>query len=211
MPQMRTVVIRLYPNRTQEKALLNTLGRCCFLYNHLLETCKKAHEDGQKHPSEFDLNKHIVDFKKEHTELKEVYSQVLTNVSTRVSLAFDGFFRRVREKKEEAGYPRFRSFSRYDSFSYTQKGFSVTPDKLKLSKIGDIRISGFRKMCGTLKTCTVKREGNAPHYRWKASLVYSFDGISTSFIDSSRTPIGIDMGLKDTIVTSDDERAMLSL
>ena len=122
---MRTVVIRLYPNRTQEKALLNTLGRCCFLYNHLLETCKKAHEDGQKHPSEFDLNKHIVDFKKEHTELKEVYSQVLTNVSTRVSLAFDGFFRRVREKKEEAGYPRFRSYSRYDSFSYTQKGFSV--------------------------------------------------------------------------------------
>ena len=206
MPQMRTVVIRLYPNRTQEKALLKTLGHCCFLYNDLLETCKKAHEDGQKHPSEFDLDKHIVDFKKEHTELKEVYAQVLTNVSTRVSLAFDGFFRRVREKKGEAGYPRFRSFSRYDSFSYTQKGFSVTPDKLKLSKIGDIRISGFRKMCGTLKTCTVKREGNAPHYRWKASLVYSFDGISTSFIDSSRTPVGIDMGLKDTIVTSDDER-----
>ena len=72
--------------------------------------------------------------------MKEVYTQVLQNVSTRVSLAFDGFFRRVREKKEEAGYPRFRSFSRYDSFSYTQKGFSVTPDKLKLSKIGDIRI-----------------------------------------------------------------------
>ena len=63
MPQMRTVVIRLYPNRTQEKALLNALGRCCFLYNHLLETCKKAYEDGQKHPSEFDLNKHIVDFR----------------------------------------------------------------------------------------------------------------------------------------------------
>ena len=52
----------------------------------------------------------------------------------------------------------------------------------------------------------MKREGNAPHYRWKASLVYSFDGISTSFIESSRTPVGIDMGLKDTIVTSDDER-----
>ena len=50
MPQMRTVVIRLYPNRTQEKALVNTLGRCCFLYNHLLEMCKKAHEDGQSIP-----------------------------------------------------------------------------------------------------------------------------------------------------------------
>ena len=51
MPQMRTVVIRLYPNRTQERALLKTLGHYCFLYNDLLKTCKKAYEDGQKHPS----------------------------------------------------------------------------------------------------------------------------------------------------------------
>ena len=206
MPENRTVVVKLYPNKTQEKALLNTLGHCCFLYNHLLEICRNAHCIGELSPSKFTLDKHITDFKKEHTELKEVYAQVLTNISTRVSLAFDGFFKRVSEKKKDAGYPRFKSFSRYDSFTYTQNGFSITPDKLKLSKIGDIRASGFRKMCGTLKTCTVKREGNAPHYRWKAFLTYSFESISTEYIDSSRTPVGIDMGLKDIIVTSDNKR-----
>ena len=183
--------------------MLDTVGHCCFLYNHLLEYCREQYEKGEKHPSEFDLDKHITEFKKEHPELKDVYSQVLTNVSTRLSKAFDGFFRRVKEKKEEAGYPRFRSFQRYDSFTYTQNGFSLKNGHLELSKIGPVKAYGIRKMTGKLKTCTIKREGFAPHYRWKALLTYEFDDISTGFIEDTRTPCGIDMGLTNTVTISD--------
>ena len=203
MVMIHSLEIVLRPNRTQERRMLETIGHCCFLYNHLLGYCKDKYEKGEKHPSEFDLDKHITGFKEEHPELRTVYSQVLTNVSTRLSKAFGGFFRRVREKKEEAGYPRFRSFQRYDSFTYTQNGFSLRDGCLDLSKIGSVKAYGIRKMNGKLKTCTVKREGYGPNYRWKASLTYEFDDISTIFIEDARTPCGIDMGLTDTVTVSD--------
>jgi putative transposase len=89
------MVISLYPNKTQERIMLQTIGHCCFLYNHLLEYCNKAYAEMRKHPSEYDLNHEITGFKKEHPELRTVYSQVLQNVSTRVSLAYKGFFKRL--------------------------------------------------------------------------------------------------------------------
>ena len=202
---MRTMELRLYPNRTQEKVLLDDLEKCCFLYNHLLEHCRDAGERNLKHPSEFDLNHEIVVFKKEHLELTAVYSEVLTNVSTRVSMAFAGFFRRLKAR-EKAGYPRFRSRTRYDSLTYPQKGFSVKDGRLQLSKIGSIRASGFRKMFGKLKTCTVKREGTGPNYRWKACLTYESEEISSLFLEDTRPPAGIDLGLKDVAVVSDGRR-----
>ncbi len=203
MSTIRTLEFVLRPNRTQEKKMLDTIGHCCFMYNHLLEYCKELYENGEKHPSEFSLNMHISEFKKEHPELKNVYSQVLQNISTRLSRAFDGFFRRVNQKKEAAGYPRFKSFQRYDSFTYTQKGFSLNDGHLELSKIGPVKAYGIRKMTGKMKTCTIKREGYGPNYRWKASLTYEYDNISTLFIEDNRVPCGIDMGLTDTVTVSD--------
>ena len=204
MTEIRTMEIRLYPNKTQERTMLDTIGHCCFLYNHLLEHCRNAFAEGLRHPTEYDMNKEITAFKKEHPELTTVHSRVLINVSTRVSLAFKGFFRRLAAKTEHAGFPRFRSFSRYDSFTYTQSGFSLENGRLKLSKIGTIRIAGLRKMFGRLKTCTVKREGTGPHYRWKACLTYECEEIKTSFLEDTRESVGIDLGLETVVETSSE-------
>lgn len=144
MSAIRVLEIVLRPNRTQEKKMLDTIGHCCLLYNHLLEYCREQYEKGEKHPSEFSLNKHITEFKKERPELKDVYAQVLQNVSTRISSAFDGFFKRIKEKNE-AGYPRFKSSQRYDSFTYTQYGFSLKDGHLDLSKVGLVKAYGIRK------------------------------------------------------------------
>ena len=203
---VRTMEVRLYPNRTQEKAMIQTLEHCCFTYNHLLEVCIGLHDKGEKHPSRFDLGKMVTEFKKEHSELNQVYSQVLQDVRDRLSRAFDGFFRRAKAKEEKAGYPRFRSHTRYDSFTYTQKGFSIEKDRLDLSKIGIMRVAGIRKMRGILKTCTIKRTGNGPHYRWKALLTYRCDDMSTEYIFDDRTPAGIDLGLSEVVVTSENGR-----
>lgn len=55
----------------------------------------------------------------EKPELKEVHSQVLQEVVKRVDLAYQAFFRRVKAG-EKPGYPRFKGYGRYDSFTYTQ-------------------------------------------------------------------------------------------
>lgn len=206
MTEVRTLEIRLYPNKAQEKSLLETLRLSCILYNHLLEHCRNAHDLGLKHPTEYELNKVIVNYKKDHPEYLKVYSQVLANVSTRVSLSFKMFFHRLEAKAEHAGYPRFKSSSRYDSFTYPQFGFSIVDGKLDLSKIGKLRIAGFRKVFGMLKTCTVKREGFGPHYRWKAFLTYEYEDKSTVFFEDSRDVIGVDLGLKTIMESSNDFR-----
>ena len=107
MIEIRTMEIRLYPNKTQERTMLDTIGHCCFLYNHLLEHCRDAFAEGLRHPTEYDLNKEITAFKKEHPELTTVYSRVLINVSTRVSLAFKGFFRRLSANMNSAHLSEF--------------------------------------------------------------------------------------------------------
>ncbi len=197
--------IRLYPNKSQERILNETLGHCCFLYNHLLEGCRNAYAERIRVPSAFDMNKEITAFKREHPELKEVYSQVLQDVAARVDNAFKGFFAKLKAR-EHAGFPRFRPWSRYDSFTYTQKGFRMVNGKLRLSKIGDIRTAGFRKGWGEPKTCIIEREGCAPHYRWKACLTYTYEEISTFVFDDMRTAVGVDLGLKDVMVVSDGTR-----
>ena len=110
---MRALVVRLYPNREQERQLNDCLFVCHDLYNNLLEHCIQIHKDGGKHPSAYDLEKLLPDMKKADPKLKTVYSQVLCDVCFRLSRAFDGFFRRVKEDPEHAGFPRFRSWKRF--------------------------------------------------------------------------------------------------
>ena len=203
MSVIRTLDVVLRPNKGLERKMLTTLKKCCFLYNHLLEYCINQHENNENHPSYYDLNKHLTTFKKEQTDLRDIYSQVLTNVSTRVTRSFDNYLRRLNAKKEKAGYPRFKSLQRYDSFTYPQKGFILNDGYLTLSKIGSIKAYGIRKMPGQLKMCTIKREGYSPNFRWRASLVFVCEEITTSFIEDTRIPCGVDLGLINTVTVSD--------
>ncbi|MBR4202970.1 MAG: helix-turn-helix domain-containing protein, partial [Candidatus Methanomethylophilaceae archaeon] len=173
---MRTLVVRLYPNREQERQLNECLDVCRDLYNSLLEYCIETHKEGGKHPSAYDLEKLLPLMKQNNPKLKTVYSQVLNDVCVRLSRAFDGFFRRVKEDPEHAGFPRFKSWKRYDSFTYPQKGFKFSQDRIRLSPWKtDVRIRGYRKIGGTVKTCTIIRKGAGPRYRWEVAMTFEID------------------------------------
>ena len=116
---------RLYPNKNQLKMLEATLEECRWLYNNTLAYRKEAWEERQERVSYYDSKARIPILKAERPSLKNVHSQVLQNVTERVELAFQGFFRRIREHAEEPGYPRFKGKGRYDSFTFTQSGFSI--------------------------------------------------------------------------------------
>ncbi len=92
-----------------------TLELCKWTYNEILATRKNAYEQDGKSLSYFETKKLLPQWKKEIPELKKVHSQVLQEVVKRVDLAYQAFFRRIREG-EDPGYPRFKSYGRYDSF-----------------------------------------------------------------------------------------------
>jgi putative transposase len=137
-------------------------------------------------------------WKAEHPEPENVYSQVLQNVTERVDLAFKAFFRRIKAGHKN-GFPRFKGFGRYDSFTYTQSGFELRDGKLRLSKIGDVKIKLHRPIEGKVKTLTIRRDSLS---NWFAC--FSCE-VESKPLPPSIEIVGIDLGLTTFATFSNGE------
>jgi putative transposase len=127
-----------------------TLALCCELYNAALQERRDAYRIVHQSISYQDQQNQLPEIKAIRPELGMVHSQVLQDALRRLDKAFAAFFRRVKAG-EKPGYPRFRSHSRYDSFTYPQTGFAIEQSKLKLSKIGKVKIKLHRPIEGKSK------------------------------------------------------------
>jgi len=195
----KTFKYRLYPTEKQEKSLHASLDACRWAYNKTLEVRKKAWEEEQKSLSLYDTSNLLVQWKKDKTDLTNAFSQCLQNAQLRVDLAFKAFFRRVKVG-EKPGYPRFRGFDRYDSFTFPQNGFSLIDNKLKLSKIGSVKIKKHRNIKGTIKTLTIRRTTTG---KWYASFSCEVETEPLPAIDAV---VGIDVGLESFATFSNGEK-----
>jgi len=183
---------RIYPSKKQINRLNKTISDCCSIYNKLLEAKVNAYKTDKINLSQFDMNKLTKEFN------VSVHSQVKQNISKRINDAFNHFFRRVRERKGKAGFPRFKNFNRYKSITFPQSGFKLVSDKkLFVSKIGNIPIILHRVPKGKLKTFTIKRTAVG----WFA--IFSCQDIPIEKIDVEDNHIGIDVGIESFATLSD--------
>jgi transposase len=130
---IRSYKYRIFPTRAQVGVLERTLGICCELYNAALQERRDAWRIARKSVSCYEQQNQLPEIKEVRPELNTVHSQVLQDTLKRLDKAFDAFFRRVKSG-EKAGFPRFRSYSRYNSFTFPQKGFAIESGRLRLSK-----------------------------------------------------------------------------
>ena len=188
---VKTFKYRLRPSRSQRTQLDRTLELCRWVFNETLATRKNTWEQEKKTLSLYDTNKLLTIWKRDHPELVRVHSQVLQNVQERVDLAFKAFFRRVKAG-EKPGYPRFRGYGRYASFTFKQSGFELLPagKGLLISKIGAVRIVLHRPIQGRVKTLTVQRDavGN-----WYACFACEVDPQPLPY---NGLAVGVDVGLE---------------
>src|SRR5437868_12017005 len=113
--QRITYKFRLYPTRQQVALFEQTLGFCQELYNAALQERRDAWRINHESVNFASQSAQLPDIKKTRPELNGIYSQVLQDTLHRVDKTFKAFFARVK-RKAKAGFPRFRSLSRYDSF-----------------------------------------------------------------------------------------------
>ena len=196
----KTFRYRIFPTHSQATALGQSLGACCWLYNHFLEQRKDAWESEKKSLSRYDQSNTIKSLKQKYPFLANAFSQSLQNVSTRLDLAFRAFFRRIKQG-QKPGYPRFRGKFRYDSFTYPQLGFKLLKNVVQLSKIGGVKINLHRPIEGTIKTCTVKR---TPTGKWFVSFACDIDHKPVE--QPVEPSVGIDMGLLSFATLSSGEQ-----
>ncbi len=191
---------RLYPTKAQISKLERTLELCRQVYNETLAYRKDKYEQEHVSVSNFATHNLLPVWKKNAPELKDVFSQTLQEVQERVELAFKAFFRRVKNS-ENPGYPRFKGYGWYDSFTYPQMGFKLSGDKLRLSKIGDLYVSVHREVEGDVKRVTIRRNSNG---KWYASLTVESD--ITVILKDQIPAIGIDMGLTTFATLSNGDK-----
>lgn len=83
------------------------------------------------------------------------------NALRRLDKAYDGFFRRIRSGNVKAGFPRFKSHERYNSFNTMDaRCFRLEGDRLTAEKIGSCRVRLSRPLIGIPKTLTIRREAD---------------------------------------------------
>ena len=193
---LKTYKYRLYPTKKQIEKLEWTLETCRILYNSCLVDRNRHYEQTGKGLSRIDQQKILVQDKKNIEYLTNIHSQVLQDVLFRVDKAYKAFFRRLKEKSGKAGYPRFKQMSRYDSITYTQSGFEIINGKVKLSKIGHIKLKLHRSINGIIKTCNIKKEID----KWYVCFSVEYEPIRKPIPDKQ---IGIDVGIKSFAVLSD--------
>jgi len=195
----KTFQFRLYPSTKQLKALQLSLDACRWVYNKTLETKKQAWQERKESLSYYDIGRLLTNqWKQDKPDLYDTYSKALGDAVARVDLAFKSFFRRVK-KGEKPGYPRFKGPDGYDSFTYPQLGFKIVDNRLKLSKIGSVRIKQHREIEGVIKTVNIRRVGE----KWYANFGCEVEPVP---LPKAEAIIGIDVGLTSFATLSNGEK-----
>ena len=161
---LATFRYRMYPKPGQERLLKSHLSSLCQFYNTLrdlkIEKWRREHAS----LSENDLRQIALDIRRTNEGLqeKEIHSQVVQNVATKVYTAFRNYF------EGRARFPKRKNAKRYRSLTYPQSGFRAfgkvverknrteLKGKLYLSKIGFVRVFMHRPLEGRIKNLTVK-------------------------------------------------------
>jgi putative transposase len=185
----KTFKFRLYPTRQQEQTLLFYLRRCRDLYNSALEERRAAYQMRRISLRCFDQINELPDLKRALPAYQEVPSHVLQEVLRRVDKTFAAFFGRVANG-ETPGYPRYKSPSRYHSFTYPDKaGWKLKEKHLRLTGVGDVRIKLHRELQGTIKTVTIRRDVD----QWYAT--FSCEVPVEAPLPPSQEAVGLDLGV----------------
>jgi len=194
-----TFKYRLYPSKSQERLLVQTLETCRHWYNACLAERKDAWEQEKRSVGKFEQLAKVKVYRKENPRAGQIHSHVLQVVTADLDKAFQAFFRRVKAG-EKPGYPRFRGRGRFDSFGLKEynNGFRLDGRRLKLSGVGRVAVHWHRPLEGQIKTVRIRRQVG----KWYACFVCE---VEPQPLKPTGREIGIDVGIASLIATSDGE------
>jgi putative transposase len=191
---------KLYPTRQQQTAMSAMLETHRRLYNDALAERKQAWAQEQRSVSYGEQSGHLKAARTTNTFLAATNFSSCQATLRRLDKAFVAFFRRIKAS-ETPGYPRFKGRNRFDTVEFPSYGDGCRFDggKVYFQHIGRVKVKLHRPIEGRIKTVTFTREAGD----WY--VVFSCDLGDVDVSSSSGPAVGIDLGLKAFLVTSDDE------
>ena len=201
---------RLYPSNEQKILINKTFGCTRLVYNYYLNKKQELYKNEKKNLSSYDCIKDLKNLYIEYPFLKEVDSMSLRCTLFDLDNSYQKFF------KDKKGYPKYKS--KFDKSSYrtnfitsVYKGKAYQNIKLDLinktitlPKLKEVKIRGYRNLKdidGRIINATISKEKDNKYY---VSVVFDQEVEEKKII--SNKIIGLDLGIKDLVITSDGKK-----
>ena len=198
---------RMYPNDIQKSKLNSFLGSSRFIYNYYLNKKDKLYKENSINYSIGNMKKDLKELIKEYKWLKDIDSNILRTSLDDLDRSYNNFY------NKRSNYPKYKKKNNQDTYrtnairsSYKGNNYcniKVDLDKktIKLPKLEEIKIKGYRKLKTfsdkKIISVTVSKEAN----RYYASILVEEEIRKLEY--KLHTSIGLDLGIKNLIVTSD--------
>lgn len=199
---------RLYPNNKQQKLINQTLGSVRFIYNMMLYEKEKSYKENKTTKTKNDLIKELPHLKQKYSWLKEIDSMALSTAMFDLEDAFKNFYKTKKYPKYKSKYKKNTYRTNYIKNTYKDKIYENIKIDMKnkiitMPKLNQVKIRGYRKtkeIKGKIINATISKEIN----RYYVSVLYEIEKEDKKIIPSK--VIGIDLGVKDLIITSNGEK-----
>lgn len=180
---------RIYPSAEQRVMFAKTFGCVRFVYNRMLSD--KLEKKKSVTPAQY---------KDEFEWLREVDSLALCNAQINLKRAFEN----RRKNPKHFSKPRFKSKKSKQSYSTNnQKGsVRIEDGKIRLPKIGLVKIKLHRQIVGTIKTVTITK---MPSDKYYVSILTEYENQVLPIMPKKF--VGLDYSMGELFVSSEGERA----
>ncbi|CCZ59292.1 iS1341-type transposase [Clostridium sp. CAG:710] len=197
---------RLYPNDNQKILINKTFGCTRFIYNHFLNKCKE-----EKFIKAYDMCKELKELVLDYPFLKEVDSMALRCSIFNLEDSYKNYF------SKRSAYPSFKNkFSKqsyrtncitsvYKNKKYSNIKIDIKEKMIKVPKLGLVKIRGYRnlnELTDRIINITIEKEKTNKYY---VSVITEKEEETPKKITPTSI-VGIDLGIKDLVVTSDGEK-----
>jgi putative transposase len=191
----KVYLYRLYPTEEQAQALQQQLDVAREVYNACLEERREAYRMYGVKLNYYSQANQLKDIRRDCPDIAAVNFSMLQAICRRAQWSFENFFRRVAAG-DKPGYPRFKSYRRFDSITFPSYGDGCTlkSDRLYIQGVGTLKVKLHRPVLGTIKTVTTKRSCG----KWYA--VFTCE-VEAQPLPAMGQDVGIDLGLIDFLVT----------
>ena len=192
----KTYRFRLFPTKEQEVLLNQHFGHSRWVYNHFLNERKEQYQADKKSDNYYKQAATLTKLKKEEETkwLKEVNSQTLQFALRSLDTAFLNFFR------GNAQFPKFKSRKHKNTFTIPQFG-TLADNKISIPKFKEgIKVKLHREVKGKIGKMSITKTPTGKYY------VSIFTEQEADELSKTNRQVGIDLGLKDFVITSDNKK-----
>ena len=199
---IKSYKFRIYPTKEQQEKINKNIGCCRFVFNYYLNKRIEVYEQSKETFNYYACAKDLTQLKKqdEFGWLKEADATSLQNSLSNLDTAFKNFFEGF-SSSHNVGYPKFKS-KHNPVQSYTSKNNGATirlvDNRIQLPKLGLVKIKLSRNINGKILSATVSKNKCNQYY-----CAVNFDQSDFVPFEHTGCAIGIDIGLKDYVITSD--------